>query len=250
MLPLCAFFLVGCTQRQAISSSEISLLVVKGCVLRCFHYLKVFYLISDRSISYTKVQEIPGLCCAVEGEPRWVIGKGLGAVQWTSWQEGNPGRVFMFMLFPCCTLVISLPPVLHFLLSTMFSTLRCTQDLQVPQLTEMRRKVTQSLAFQCTAKSSLFSLLREIWGRCSEESQLWLSSKCQAWGKSSMDRQLPEWATQGRRQQRMLAGQEEGGGCSGWPLWVLEGWVSFSLPWRITSYLRWRLEDKQSGKVC
>lgn len=137
--------------------------MVKGCVLRCFHYLKVFYLISERSVSYTKVQEIPGLCCAVEGEPRWVIGKCLGAVQWTSWQEGNPDRVFMFVLFPCCTPVISLPPVLHFLLSTMFSTPRCTQDLQVPQLTEMRRKVTQSLAFQRTAKSSLFSLLREIW---------------------------------------------------------------------------------------
>ena len=133
-MPPCTFLLVGRAQRWAISSTEISLPVVKCCVLRCFHYLKVFHFISDRSISYTKVQETPGLRRTAEGEPGRVIEKGLGAVQRTSWQEGNPRRVFMFLLFSCCTPVISLSSVLHFLLSIMFSTPRCTQDLRSPSL--------------------------------------------------------------------------------------------------------------------
>lgn len=214
---------MGHAQRWAMSSSEISLPLVKSCVLRCFHYLKVFHITSDRSVSYTKIQKTPRLRRAAEGKPERVIENGLGAVQWTSQQEGNPGRVFMFMLFLCCTPVISFPPVLHFLLSTMFSTPRYTQHFQVSQLTEMRRKVTQSHTFQCTRKSGLFSLLRGIPGRFSEESQLWLSSKCQDWGKSTVDRWIPEWTTQGGRRQRMPEEQEEGDGCLGWPPWVLEG---------------------------
>lgn len=114
----------------------------------------MFSFISDRSVSSTKVQETHGLRRATKGKPGQVIERGLGAVQQTSRQDGNPGRIFMFMLFSCCTVVISLPPVLHFLLSTMFSTRRHTQDLQVSQLTEMRRKVTQSHAFNVQEKAA------------------------------------------------------------------------------------------------
>lgn len=94
----------------------------KGLCFKVFLSFKgvSFNFISDRSVSYTKVQETPGLHRAAEGKPGQATEKGLGAVQRTSWQEGNPDRVFMFMLFSCCTPVISFPPALHFLLSTMF----------------------------------------------------------------------------------------------------------------------------------
>lgn len=55
---------------------------------------KVFSLFKGISFNF-KVQETPWLCHAAEGEPGWVMEKGLGAVQQTSHQEGNPGRAFM-----------------------------------------------------------------------------------------------------------------------------------------------------------
>lgn len=58
-----------------------------------------------------------------------------------------------------------------------------------------------------------------------------------------MDRRLPEWAAQGARRQRMSAGQEEGA-AAGVTTAGAGGQFSFS------SYLRWRLDDSQSGKDC
>lgn len=112
-------------------------------------------------------------------------------------------------------------------------------DLQVSWLTETRRKVTQSQAFQYIGKSGLFWTLREIWVRFFEESQLWLSSKHQTWGKSPMDRRAPERAMADGRWQRTAVGHplcwDEGAGCSGWLQQVLEG--QLSLPWPRVSFL-------------
>lgn len=55
--------------RDGQSPFQKSLPVLKGCVLRCFHYLNVFHFISDRSVSYTKVQETPRLHHAAEDKP-------------------------------------------------------------------------------------------------------------------------------------------------------------------------------------
>lgn len=164
--------------RWVTSTWEISLPGVKGCVLRCSQYLKVFCFIQisllwgsgDRLLLKTNWR-VWVLCSEALSQKETQAGLSYSCSLHVAHQSFHYPQFFTFSLAPRAP-----APDVH-------------ENFR-SQLSNMRRKVTQSHSFQCTGKSSLFSLLRAIWGRFSEESQLWLTGKHQTWERSSMERWL------------------------------------------------------------